>query len=192
MAEEEGSESVRDVVREHNSFSSRGEHQHDSIPPELSTHSREYSNPHPHDHHNGHGHSHEGMVGSHHRFVSSSHITSEEIQIRQIYPISPGMDMEEASYLLRTILSFKHYSQYAFAANHVRMQNFYALPARHRVMLQPNFIDKLEAIDSAIEKNALIAKRIARLGEQMYLEGMEVKMGGPIAPKQKYISFIDN
>src|SRR5579862_3400163 len=123
MAEEEGSESVRDVVRERNSFSSRGEHQHDSIPPELSSHSREYSHPHGHDHDNGHGHghghSHEGMVGSHHRFASSSHITPEEIQIRQFYPIPPGMDMEEASYLLRTILSFKHYSQYAFAANHV-------------------------------------------------------------------------
>jgi hypothetical protein len=96
------------------------------------------------------------------------------------------MDLDEASYLLRTILSFKYYQRYAFAMNHVRMQNFYALPEAHRALLKPQFTDKLQAIDEAIEKNALIAKRIARLGEQMYLGGMEVRTGGPLIPKQKF------
>ena len=95
------------------------------------------------------------------------------------------MDSEEASYLLRTILSFKYYKRYAFAMNHARMQNFYALPEAHRTLLQPEFTEKLEVIDEAIEKNAIIAKRIARLGEEMYLGGMEVRTGGPISPRQK-------
>ena len=107
-------------------------------------------------------------------------------EARQFYNIPPTMDSEEASYLLRTILSFKYYKRYAFAMNHMRMQNFYSLPEAHRTLLQPEFTEKLQAIDRAIEKNALIAKRIARLGEEMYLDGMEVKTSGPISPRQKY------
>lgn len=70
--------------------------------------------------------------------------------------------------------------------NHVRMQQFYALPEAHRNLLQPGFTEKLEAIDEAIEKNAVIARLIARVGEEMLLFGMEVRMGGPITPRQKY------
>jgi len=69
--------------------------------------------------------------------------------------------------------------------NHVRMQNFYSLPEAQRALLQPQFTAKLEAIDAAIEKNSLIAKYIAKLGEEMYLGGSEVPMGGPLKPKQK-------
>ena len=107
-------------------------------------------------------------------------------EVRQFYNIPPVMDSEEASYLIRTILSFKYYKRYAFAMNHVRMQNFYSLPESHRTLLQPEFTEKLQAIDEAIEKNAIIANRIARLGEEMYLDGQEVRMGGPISPRQKY------
>jgi hypothetical protein len=107
-------------------------------------------------------------------------------EIKQFYNVPPEMDFEEASYLLRTILSFKYYQRHAFAMNHVRMQNFYALPEAHRALLKPQFTNKLQAIDEAIEKNSLIAKRIARLGEQMYLGGMEVRTGGPLTPKQKF------
>jgi carnosine N-methyltransferase len=96
------------------------------------------------------------------------------------------MDPDEASYLVRTILSFKYYQRATFAMNHVRMQQFYALPEAHRNLLQPSFTEKLEAIDEAIEKNAVIARLIARVGEEMLLFGMEVRMGGPITPRQKY------
>jgi len=96
------------------------------------------------------------------------------------------MDIEEASYLLRTILSFKYYKHYTFAANHSRMQNFYALPASQRARLQPAFTNKLEGIDAAIESNAVIARHIASLGEHMYLDGIPVRMGGPLLPMQKY------
>lgn len=95
------------------------------------------------------------------------------------------MDFDEALYLIRTILSLKYYQRYTFAMNHGRMQQFYALPEAHRNLLQPSFTEKLEAIDAAIEENALIARRIARLGEEMYLDGIEVRMGGPISPRQK-------
>ena len=145
---------------------------------------QDHSHPHNHEHGHEHGHSHDGMGIGQRRPLSE--MSAKEVGIRQFYPISPNMDIEEASYLLRTILSFKYYKQYAFAANHARMQNFYALPARQRAMLQPDFINKLEGLDAAIEKNAQLAKRIARIGEEMYLDGMEVKMGGPLAPKQKY------
>ena len=107
-------------------------------------------------------------------------------EIRQFYNVPASMDPEEASYLLRTILSFKYYQRHTFAANHVRMQNFYALSTKHRSLLEPQFTEKLEAIDTAIEKNAIIARRIARLGEEMYLGGMEVPTKGPLVPKQKY------
>jgi hypothetical protein len=108
------------------------------------------------------------------------------LEERRFYNVPPSMDSEEVSYLLRTILSFKHYRRHAFAMNHVRMQNFYALPAAQRALLQPQFTEKLQAIDEAIEKNALIAKRIARLGEEMYLGGSEVPPRGPLTPRQKY------
>jgi hypothetical protein len=67
------------------------------------------------------------------------------------------------------------------------MQSFYALPEKHRKILQPQFTEKLALIDQAIETNAVLAKRIAKIGEEMYLGGMEVKMGGPLAPLQKYV-----
>ena len=95
------------------------------------------------------------------------------------------MEIEEASYLLRTILAFKYYQRHTFATNHVRMRNFYSLPESHRQLLQPQFTQKLEGIDHAIMKNGIIAKRIARLGEEMYLGGKEAKTGGPLTPRQK-------
>lgn len=154
------------------------------LSPSLSKHSHDHQHPHQHEHQHGHSHEHPSSIRS---AISVPGLQSNnlESEIREFYPIPPGMDVEEASYLLRTILSFKYYKQYAFAANHVRMQNFYALPESQRAILQPEFTNKLEAIDAAIEKNALIARRIARLGEEMYLDGMEVKMGGPLAPRQK-------
>ena len=99
------------------------------------------------------------------------------------------MDFDEASYLLRTILSFKYYQRNTFLTNHARMESFYALPEKHRNLLQPEFSMKLALIDDAIEKNALLAKKIARLGEEMYLNGMEVKMGGPLAPLHKFVLY---
>jgi len=109
--------------------------------------------------------------------------------LREFYHIPSGMDPEEASYLLRTILSFKHYTQQIFIANHVRMQNFYALPEAHRRLLQPGFTQKLQAIDAAIERNGVIARKIARLGEEMYLGGAEAKLSGPVVPKERYLYF---
>ena len=105
--------------------------------------------------------------------------------VREKYNIPPMMDSEEASYLIRTILSFKYYKKHEFAMNHRRMKSFYALPETQRALLQPEFTKKLEAIDGAKEKNALIANTIAMLGEEMYLGGHEVPMGGPITPKEK-------
>jgi carnosine N-methyltransferase len=94
------------------------------------------------------------------------------------------MDLDESSYLLRTILSFKHYRPNTFTQNHLRVQNYYSLPASQRTLL-PNFLQRLEGIDQAVEVNALLAKRIARLGEEMYLGGQEVRMGGPLVPRQR-------
>lgn len=137
--------------------------------------------PHSHDHsHDQFGdHDHDHPHGGHHTAISTSRRNAENElnspEARQFYNIPPTMDTEEASYLLRTILSFKYYKRHAFAMNHIRMQNFYALPEFHRVLLQPSFTQKLEAIDAAIERNAIIAKRIARLGEEMYLGGLEVQ-----------------
>ena len=105
--------------------------------------------------------------------------------LQRMYNIPPGMDADEASYLIRTILSFKHYKTHTFSLNHRRMQNFYALPSSQRELLQPEFTRKLEAIDLAVEKNSLVARRIARLGEEMYLNGKEVPMVGPVRPKEK-------
>jgi hypothetical protein len=95
------------------------------------------------------------------------------------------MDPDEASYLLRTILSFKHYCRHTFTTNHHRMQNFYSLPQQHRALLQPRLTQKLQAIDEAIVANGVIAKRIARFGEEMYLGGAEVPAQGPLVPKEK-------
>jgi hypothetical protein len=150
----------------------------------------------PHEH--THSHEHSGDLPHEHPHDDNRSVTAKPThmdpgidlsspEVRQFYNIPPMMDSEEASYLLRTILSFKYYKRYASAMNHVRMQNFYALPESHRTLLQPEFTEKLQAIDEAIEKNAIIAKQIARLGEEMYLDGMEVRMGGPISPRQKYI-----
>lgn len=141
-------------------------------------------------HHNHDNFSHEhSIVDSDFKTTATTSMNTESdtsySEASQFYHIPPSMDWEEASYLLRTILSFKYYQQHAFAMNHTRMQSFYALPESHRKLLQPGFTAKLEAIDMAIEKNALIAKRIARLGEEMYLGGVEVKTGGPLVPKHK-------
>jgi hypothetical protein len=95
------------------------------------------------------------------------------------------MDPEEASYLLRTILSFKHYTRHTLTTNHHRMQSFYALPQQHRALLQPAFTQKLQAIDEAIEANGVVARRIARFGEEMYLDGAEVPPRGPVVPREK-------
>lgn len=145
----------------------------------------EHSHNHSHEHPHSHSHEESHAVPKHKAHLQPGYNPSIT-EIRSFYNISPDMDFEEASYLIRTILSFKYYQRYAFAMNHVRMQNFYALPEAHRALLKPRFTEKLQAIDEAIEKNALIAKRIARLGEQMYLGGMEVRTGGPLSPKQKY------
>ena len=99
------------------------------------------------------------------------------------------MDMEEASYLIRTILAFKYYRRKAFALNHERMRSFYAMPEAHRKLIQPEFTQKLEAIDDGIEKNAQIANRIATLGEIMYLDGARVPIDGPIVPQEKCFPF---
>jgi hypothetical protein len=139
---------------------------------------------------NHHEHDHPPQEGQRSLTSKPAHSNSgtdlNSLEARQFYNLPPSMDSEEASYLLRTILSFKYYKRYAFAMNHARMQNFYALPESHRKLLQPSFTEKLEAIDAAIEKNAIIANQIARLGEEMYLSGMEVKTGGPITPRQQY------
>jgi hypothetical protein len=47
----------------------------------------------------------------------------------------------------------------------------------------------LVGIDEAIEKNAVLARLIATIGEEMYTGGMEVKMGGPLSPKKKYVMY---
>jgi hypothetical protein len=153
--------------------------------PDGSSPFNEHSHNHSHEHPHSHSHEESHAVPKHKAHLQPGYNPSIT-EIRSFYNISPDMDFEEASYLIRTILSFKYYQRYAFAMNHVRMQNFYALPEAHRALLKPRFTEKLQAIDEAIEKNALIAKRIARLGEQMYLGGMEVKTGGPLSPKQKY------
>ena len=145
------------------------------------THSHEHSDDHPHEHTHE---SNRSMKAEPTHMHAGTDLNSPEV--RQFYNIPPVMDSEEASYLIRTILSFKYYKRYAFAMNHVRMQNFYSLPESHRTLLQPEFTEKLQAIDEAIEKNAIIANRIARLGEEMYLDGQEIRMGGPISPRQKY------
>lgn len=150
--------------------------------------------PETHDHSgNHHGHDHPPQEGQHSLTSKPTHSNSgadlNSLEVRQFYNLPPSMDLEEASYLLRTILSFKYYKRYAFVMNHARMQNFYALPESHRILLQPSFTDKLEAIDTAIEKNAIIANRIAKLGEEMYLGGIVVKTGGPITPRQQYGTF---
>src|SRR5579859_4203272 len=106
-------------------------------------------------------------------------------QLEEYYSIPPVMDPDEASYLIRTILAFKYYKRQTFAMNHHRMQQFYALSERHRSLIQPKFTEKLQGIDEAIEANAIIASRIARLGEEMYLGGLQVRMGGPVVPRQK-------
>jgi len=110
--------------------------------------------------------------------------------LRAFYHIPSGMDPEEASYLIRTILSFKYYTRQTFTANHVRMQNFYALPEAHRRLLQPEFTKKLQAIDAAIERNGVVARNIARLGEKMYLDGGEVKVSGPVVPRERYVLYL--
>ena len=110
--------------------------------------------------------------------------------LRAFYHIPSGMDPEEGSYLIRTILSFKYYTRQTFTANHVRMQNFYALPEAHRRLLQPEFTKKLQAIDAAIERNGVVARNIARLGEKMYLDGAEVKVSGPVVPRERYVLYL--
>ena len=154
----------------------------------LTTEDR-HEHPHSHDHSDdfSHGHSHDHSPSNNTvPFHPNPLQDLQTTQVRQFYNIPPNMDSAEASYLLRTILSFKYYQRYTFAMNHVRMQQFYALPEAHRNLLQPAFTNKLQAIDEAIEKNAVIARRIARLGEEMYLGGKEVPLGGPITPRQKY------
>jgi hypothetical protein len=154
--------------------------------PSSLSHSHDHNHPHEHTYDRPHNHSHEE---EHHSNVPSEHDSDpESLKIRQFYDIPPSMDIEEASYLLRTILSFKYYQRHTFASNHMRMQNFYSLPEPHRQLLQPQFTQKLEAIDHAIVKNGIIAKRIAKLGEEMYLGGKEVRTGGPLTPRQKYIA----
>jgi hypothetical protein len=145
-----------------------------------------YSHDHSHDSSHGHSHnnSHPNSLTSHPLDADPS--TNLSPEVREFYNIPVSMDPDEASYLVRTILSFKYYQRATFAMNHVRMQQFYALPEAHRNLLQPSFTEKLEAIDEAIEKNAVIARLIARVGEEMLLFGMEVRMGGPITPRQKY------
>ena len=150
------------------------------------SHADDYPQSHSHSHHGTHSHSHDGSDRTHALFDDDS--DPESLKIRQIYDIPPSMDIEEASYLLRTILSFKYYQRHTFATNHVRMRNFYSLPESHRQLLQPQFTEKLEAIDHAIVKNGIIAKRIARLGEEMYLGGKDVKTGGPLNPRQKCVA----
>jgi hypothetical protein len=114
----------------------------------------------------------------------------DEANLREFYNIPSSMDMEEASYLIRTILSFKYYQRKAFALNHERMRSFYAMPEAHRKLVQPEFTQKLEAIDKGIEKNTKIATSIARLGEMMYLDGATIPMDGPIVPVEKFVPFL--
>jgi len=144
--------------------------------------SLESSQPHSQDHSRPHAHSHNSPPPA----PAPTPTTPEEEQIRQFYPIPPEMDLEEASYLLRTILSFKHYRSHSFHTNHFRMQNFYSLPNTQRALLD-SFAQKLEGIDTAVEVNTRLARRIARLGEEMYLGGQEVIMGGPLAPRQRCV-----
>jgi hypothetical protein len=113
----------------------------------------------------------------------------DEAKVRELYNIPPSMDMEEASYLIRTILSFKYYQRKAYALNHERMRSFYAMPELHRKLIQPEFTNKLEAVDAGIEKNAQLANTIAALGELMYLNGTKVPMDGPIKPQRKSFPF---
>jgi hypothetical protein len=151
------------------------------IDPLTETSTVDDTTPHNHQHHpHDHPHSHNTSI------LTSPNPDLFTLQTRQFYNIPPSMDEQEASYLLRTILSFKHYSRHTFQQNHKRMQNFYTLSETHRHLLQPAFTQKLERIDVAIERNSVIAKRIARLGEEMYLGGMECPINGPIIPRQKY------
>ena len=141
-----------------------------------------------------HNLSHDYLQGDAHSSMPGHPPASQDLDspmARRFYNIPSSMDSEEASYLIRTILSFKYYQRQSFEMNHIRMQNFYALPESQRALLQPQFTAKLEAIDSAIEKNALLAKQIATLGEEMYLEGREVKMDGPLRPRHKCLFKLD-
>lgn len=153
-------------------------------------HSHDSDNGHTHSHEDSHDHAHDHSHYGDHRSHDPREQDSdpESLKIRQFYDIPPSMDIEEASYLLRTILSFKYYQRHTFATNHVRMKNFYSLPESQRNLLQPQFTQKLETIDHAIVKNGILAKSIAKLGEEMYLGGNEVRTGGPLTPRQKYVA----
>jgi hypothetical protein len=153
------------------------------------------SGTHSHDHSHPHSHEHASHPPTDARSITtnlsslSPGYNPSVAEIRQFYPLDPSMDIDEASYLIRTILSFKYYQRNTLSMNHVRMQSFYALPEKHRQLLQPQFTDKLVGIDEAIEKNAVLARLIATVGEEMYTGGMEVKMGGPLSPKKKYVMY---
>jgi hypothetical protein len=150
------------------------------------THSHDHSHLHSHSDTSSHSHSHDDTRSI--TTTMSPGYNPSANEIRQFYHIDPAMDLDESSYLLKTILSFKYYQRNTTLMNHARMQSFYALPSRHRDLLQPGFTEKLEGIDMAIEKNAELARMVARVGEEMYLGGKEVKMGGPLAPLQKYLT----
>jgi hypothetical protein len=141
------------------------------------------SSPHTHDH----NHSHHSLIPS---GATASLASTEEgglhEQLYELYPVPPAMDYDEASYLIRTILAFKMYAKHTYSRNHTRMRQFYSLSQKHRTLLQPNFIKKLEGIDEAIEVNGVLAKRLSKVGEDMYLGGQAVTMNGPIVPLEKY------
>ena len=103
----------------------QGHWQKDSVQPSPHEHSGDLPHEHPHN-------DNRSVTAKPTHMDSGTDLSSPEV--REFYNIPPTMDSEEASYLLRTILSFKCYKRNAFAMNHVRMQNFYALPESHRTL----------------------------------------------------------
>ncbi|RDL40425.1 N2227-domain-containing protein [Venustampulla echinocandica] len=81
-------------------------------------------------------------------------------------------DAEERRVLLGALSSFYQYAKVAhYNTTHLRRQSFYALPRAHwELLAQPPFsyLETLDAVDSAIDKNAELAAAILEAGLQSF------------------------
>ncbi|KAG9236651.1 N2227-like protein-domain-containing protein [Amylocarpus encephaloides] len=79
-------------------------------------------------------------------------------------------DDQETQVFLSALSSFYQYSKVAhFNTTHLRRQSFYALPRSHIELLSSppfSYLDTLEEVDNAIDKNAEIAQAILTSGLQ--------------------------
>jgi carnosine N-methyltransferase len=104
-----------------------------------------------------HSHSHaDGVNHNHDHHDHHQHQQEEEEQSEQFH-------------LVKVISAFAYYKRHSLTHNHRRRRDYHSLPEHHKQLI-PDYLIKIDKVDSCIEENMILLRDIVQ-SSSMFLDG---------------------